>query len=187
MSVEPNGGDHARQGRTRRVHPRSWPWRVPRALRVLVNAVNRLGNASTLALLSPQSGVVATVGPHGRPQAALVGIAATDDAEIVFDTSRNSRKFANIARLRDVALVIGWDDEVTVQLEGPADVPTGTERERCLAAYFDQYPDGRQRAESPNITHIRVRPRWVRYSDFRPETFGSHEFTLDWTDGVAPR
>ena len=124
-------------------------------------------------------GVVATVGPNGAPQAALVGVAATDDGEIVFDTSRDSRKFANISPEHEVALVVGWDDEVTVQLEGTADVPSGTERDRCLDAYFEQYPDGRQRAESPNIVHVRSRPRWVRYSDVRPDPFGSTELTFD--------
>jgi general stress protein 26 len=124
-------------------------------------------------------GVVATVAPDGSPEAALVGVAATDAAELVFDTSRRSRKFANIEPASEVAFVIGWDDEVTVQCEGVADMPTGADHARCLQAYFAQYPDGRERAESPNIVHIRVRPHWVRYSDYRPDTFGSNEFTLD--------
>lgn len=119
--------------------------------------------------------VVASQGPDGTPQAALVGVAATDDAELVFDTSRSSRKFANIEREAKVAVVIGWDDEVTVQCEGPADVLTGADRERCLEAYFAQYPDGRDRAKSENIAHVRVRPRWVRLADFRPDTFGMTE------------
>ncbi len=42
--------------------------------------------------------VIASQGPQGTPQAALVGVAATDDAEIVFDTSGSTRKVANIER-----------------------------------------------------------------------------------------
>ena len=120
-------------------------------------------------------GVVASRGPDGSPQAALVGIAATDQGELVFDCSRDSRKYANIKRNSAVALVVGWDDEVTVQIEGRADVLSGMDLERCKAAYFNQYPDGQQRAESPEIAHIRVTPRWLRYSDYRPDTFGSSE------------
>jgi len=120
-------------------------------------------------------GVIASRGPDGSPQAALVGIAATDRGEIVFDCSRRSRKYANIERDPAVALVIGWDDEVTVQVEGSAQVLSGTDLERCKAAYFEQYPDGRGRAASPEIAHICVIPRWLRYSDYRPDTFGSSE------------
>jgi PPOX class probable F420-dependent enzyme len=119
--------------------------------------------------------VVASRGPDGAPQAALVGIAATDQGELVFDCSRDSRKYANIVRNPEVALVVGWDDEVTVQIEGLADILAGDDLKRCTAAYFEQYPDGRARAASPEIAHIRVTPRWLRYSDFRPQTFGSSE------------
>ncbi len=122
--------------------------------------------------------VVATRGPDGAPQAALVGIAATDTGELVFDCSRESRKYVNIERHPEVAVVVGWDDEVTVQIEGLADVLTGDELKRCTEAYFAQYPDGRARAQSPEIGHIRVTPRWLRHSDFRAESFGSSETRL---------
>ncbi len=120
-------------------------------------------------------GVIASRGPNGSPQAALVGIAATDQGELVFDCSRGSRKFANIERAPSIALVVGWDDEITVQIEGHGDVLSGVDLERCKAEYFEQYPDGQDRAESPEIAHVRVTPRWVRYADYRPDTFGSSE------------
>jgi PPOX class probable F420-dependent enzyme len=119
--------------------------------------------------------VVASRGPDGAPQAALVGIAATDVGELIFDTSRDSRKYANIERHPQVAVVVGWEDEVTVQIEGSADVLSGDDLTRCTASYFDQFPDGRERAESPEIGHIRITPHWVRHADFRPDTFGSSE------------
>jgi PPOX class probable F420-dependent enzyme len=123
--------------------------------------------------------VVATRGPDGAPEAALVGVAATDGAEIIFDTSVRSRKYRNIQAFPQVALVIGWDDEVTVQCEGTAHLLAGSERDRCLRAYLDQYPDGRQRAEDPEIAHVRIRPRWVRHSDYRPASFEIDETRLD--------
>ena len=122
--------------------------------------------------------VVATTGPRGEPQAALVGVACTDEAEIIFDTLISSRKYRNIQSRPDVAVVIGWDDEVTLQCEGTADILAGSDYERCTAAYFEQYPDGRDRAADPDICHIRIRPRWVRYSDFRSESFSVEEFQL---------
>jgi PPOX class probable F420-dependent enzyme len=120
--------------------------------------------------------VVATIGPDGAPQAALVGVTATDVGELVFDTSRASRKTANIGRDPHVAVVIGgWHDEVTVQCEGVADILDGTDLARCQPFYFEQYPDGRERAKDPDIVHVRVRPQWLRRADFRPESFGSSE------------
>ena len=122
--------------------------------------------------------VVATRDANGEPQAALVGVAATALGEIVFDTLTSSRKYRNINSHPRVALVIGWDDEVTLQCEGLADLPTGADLVRCTTAYFEQYPDGRQRAASPDIMHVRVRPRWLRYSDYRPDSFTIDELEL---------
>lgn len=79
----------------------------------------------------------------------------------------------------DLALVIGSENEVTVQCEGPANVLSGPERARCLSPYFDQYPDGRERARDPDVVHVRVRPRWLRYSDYRPDSFVVEETRLE--------
>ena len=113
-------------------------------------------------------GVVATLGPDGRPEAALVGIAATDGCELVFDAAVESRKVANLARDPRVAVVVGgaMDDERTLQCEGVADRPAGDEDEAVCEAYFAQYPDGRARWNRADITHYRVRVAWLRYSDY---------------------
>jgi pyridoxine/pyridoxamine 5'-phosphate oxidase len=120
--------------------------------------------------------VVATRDAYGEPQAALVGVAATEQGEIVFDTLTSSRKYRNVSSRPWVALVIGWDDEVTLQCEGVADLPLGEDLDHCQGAYFERYPDGRQRAASPDITHVRVRPGWLRYSDYRSDSFTIEEF-----------
>jgi len=111
-------------------------------------------------------GVQSTVSSSGDPQAAVVGIAVTSELEIVFDTVDTSRKCRNLRANPRIAFVIGWDQEITVQLEGIADEPTGKERERVLESYFAAYPDGRDRVAWKGITHFRVRPTWIRYSDF---------------------
>lgn len=123
--------------------------------------------------------VVATRSADGAPEAALVGVACTDAGELIFDTSIDSRKYRNISEFDRVAVVIGWDDETTVQCEGRAEVLTGAARDRCLPVYFAQYPDGRDRAESSTIAHMRIRPDWLRRSDFRPDSFAVEEFQLD--------
>ena len=110
--------------------------------------------------------VQASIGADGSPQAAVVGFAVSDALEIVFDTVSSSRKYRNLRDDPRVALVIGWEHEITVQIEGVADLPIGDELERARACYFATYPDGRERLAWPGITHFRVRPTWVRYSDF---------------------
>ena len=110
--------------------------------------------------------VEATVGPDGAPQCAVVGFAVSDDLEIVFDTLESTRKACNLHRDPRIALTIGWDDAMTAQIEGVADFPTGAELDRVRECYFVPYPDGRDRLAWPGITHVRVRPSWVRVSDF---------------------
>jgi hypothetical protein len=54
-----------------------------------------------------------------------------------------------------------------VQLEGVADEPAGAELAPLKERYLARFPDGREREAWPGITYFRVRPTWVRYSDFR--------------------
>jgi general stress protein 26 len=118
-------------------------------------------------LKTKKFGVVASVSPEGKPQSAVVGIAVTDDLEILFDTLTTTRKVRNLRRARSVSLVVGWDrDEITVQIDGIADEPHGAELARLKETYFAVHPGGREREGWPNITWVRVRPQWLRYSDF---------------------
>lgn len=54
-----------------------------------------------------------------------------------------------------------------MQLEGLCDEPAGAELERLRAVYLARFPDGQERMAWPDITYVRVRPTWIRYSDFR--------------------
>lgn len=126
--------------------------------------------AELLAFLRTQRlAVQASRGPDDSVQAAIIGIGVTDTLEIVFDTLATTRKARNLRVSPRLALVIGgWTsgDERTVQYEGIADEPAGTELDRLKAAYFDAWPDGRSRANWPGLTYVRVRPTWIRYSDY---------------------
>jgi hypothetical protein len=116
--------------------------------------------------------VEASVSAERGPQAAVIGIAISDEFEVFFDTLSSSRKYQNLKRDPRLALVIGWDLEqaCTVQLEGLADEPQGAELERLKASYFAVFPDGVARAEWPGIAYVRVRPTFLRFSDFRGQT-----------------
>jgi pyridoxamine 5'-phosphate oxidase-like protein len=125
--------------------------------------------------------VQASVSPLGAPQAAVVGFIVTDDFEIVFDTVDTTRKVVNLRRNARCALVIGGlvnGDERTVQYEGITDEPAGIELERLKELYFDRFPDGRDRQHWPGLTYIRVRPQWLRFSDFNQSPPTIVEFTF---------
>jgi pyridoxine/pyridoxamine 5'-phosphate oxidase len=116
--------------------------------------------------------VEATASKEQAPQAAIIGFAVTERLELVFDTLASSRKATNLRANPRVALVIGgWNDSDprTVQYEGVADFPTGAELERVKQTYFGAFPDGTTRISWPGITYARVKPAWVRGSDFRSE------------------
>jgi len=110
--------------------------------------------------------VEATVAKDGAPQAAVIGIAISDELEIIFDTLDSTRKFANLRSDPRIALVVGWDKEATAQIDGVAHFPTGAELDRARDVYLSVYPDGRDRLGWPGITHVLVRPSFVRFSDF---------------------
>ena len=110
--------------------------------------------------------VLATTSANGTPESAVMGIAVTPELEIVFDTLTSSRKYANLVARPNCSLVVGWEDEVTVQIEGIARAPLGAELRRYQEAYFAVWPDGRARMSWRNIAYFVVKPHWVRYSNF---------------------
>ena len=122
--------------------------------------------------------VVSTVNESGAPEAALMGFAFTSANEIVFDTLASSRKAVNLARNPAAALVIGWDDNISLQIEGPARRPVGDDLASAKAAYFREWPDGRARENWPDIAYVVVKPKWVRYSNYAAGPPVVEEFTL---------
>lgn len=113
--------------------------------------------------------VQASVSPSNVPQAALIGVIVNDRFELFFDTLGSSRKVANLRLSPAIAFVIGPTDAAslrTVQYEGLADEPAGADLDQFLNLYFDRFPDGRTRRNSPDIAYFRVKPSWIRYSDF---------------------
>ena len=124
--------------------------------------------------------VEASVSSSGLPQAAIVGVAVGDDFELVFDTLLSTRKAANLRENPGIGVVFGgWSlgEERTVQYEGVADQPRGVEAERVKELYFSVWPDGRDRLSWAGLIHIRVRPTWLRYSDFAQSPEAILEFS----------
>jgi pyridoxine/pyridoxamine 5'-phosphate oxidase len=110
--------------------------------------------------------VVGSISVEGAPQSALVGMAVTEDLEIVFDTLNTTRKYRNLVSNPMASVVVGWEGEKTVQFEGEAFLPEGKELARYKKAYFSKWPDGVDRQNWPGLVYFVVRPRWIRFSDF---------------------
>jgi general stress protein 26 len=120
-------------------------------------------------LRSHRYGVEASNAKEGPPEAALIGFTVNERLELFFDSFDSTRKVANLRRDPRIAFVIGGHapgDARTVQYEGEADLPTGAELEHFKSDYFAVHPDGLRRSTLPGITYFRVRPRWIRCTDF---------------------
>lgn len=110
-----------------------------------------------------ERGVAATVSAGGEPEAALVGMVALDDGTILFTSRSESRKVANLVGNGAVALVVGTEGAVTLQLEGSAEVASAA-RAKELEPVFLRHAPG-SRVTDPGFALVIVRPRWVRSYD----------------------
>jgi hypothetical protein len=128
--------------------------------------------------------VVASINADAAPQAAVVGVAVLDDLSLVFDTVATTRKAANLLRWPAVAFVFGSLEAAaarTVQYEGVAERVTDAASD-AIGSYLAAFPDGRARQQWPGLLYFRVRPRWIRYSDFGTDPVTLVELTAGEID-----
>jgi uncharacterized pyridoxamine 5'-phosphate oxidase family protein len=123
--------------------------------------------------------VVGSISPEGAPQSALVGMAVTEELEIVFDTLNTTRKYRNLVSNPKASVVVGWEGEKTVQFEGEAFLPEGDDLARYKSVYFSKWPDGVDRQNWPGLVYFVVRPRWIRFSDFNQRPPRVEEMVFD--------
>jgi len=125
--------------------------------------------------------VVATTSPDGAPEAAFVGFAVTPALEVIFETTDATRKCLNLRHDPRISLVVG-NDQRTLQYEGIADEPLGSELETLKTAFFSTWPQLRSHEEWPGLTYFRIKPRWVRFSSYyRPRSI--EEVTFEVKNG----
>ncbi len=117
-------------------------------------------------LKAQRYGVIATATPDGKPEAALVDLAATESGEIIFETTSATRKFENLRNNPRVALVVGWEDDQTLQIDGMVDAPSGSELARLRDFYLSVFPQKVSHPNWPGNHYFRVRPSWMRFSDY---------------------
>src|SRR4051812_31706743 len=93
-------------------------------------------------------GVVSTVDRSNKPESAIVAVSETENLELIFGTSSESRKFANIAGNPSVSFVVGWGP-ITIQYEGTARLTEGKEALECQEMHLAKNPASKKFASDP--------------------------------------
>ena len=152
-------------------------------MQILSSMITR---AELLAFMRSHRLVVeSSVHPEGGPQSAVVGVAVSDDFEIVFDTLEGSRKAESLRHHPEIAFVFAdltGKDERTVQCEGVVGQATAADLERLIDLYLEVFPDGRERQKWPGLIYVTTRLTWLRYADYNQNPVEILEF-----DGEALR
>lgn len=113
--------------------------------------------------------VIATAGEHS-PEAATVGFSESPSLELVIGTSTSTRKYQNIMKNPQVAIVIGFNGEQTVQYEGTARQLIGEELEQRQTSHFKKLPEVEHFKNDPGQMYLLITPTWIRYTDYsQPE------------------
>jgi nitroimidazol reductase NimA-like FMN-containing flavoprotein (pyridoxamine 5'-phosphate oxidase superfamily) len=120
--------------------------------------VQDLLNSQRLAVLSTQM--------SGRPYSNLIAFAATEDLkDILFATTRATRKFANLTAEPHVSLLIDnrsnqetdFGETSAVTVLGTAAEVLGPEREKYLKVYLKKHPYLEEFVSSPTSALIKVK------------------------------
>jgi general stress protein 26 len=121
--------------------------------------------------------IIATFGEE-YPESACVEF-GNDGLTIIFDTNDDSRKFNNIRKNPKVSLVIGWEDERTVQYEGIAALlEEGPELDRLKQVYSEKSPEAQKWENTEGNVYFKVEPNWIRYTDLNVEPRRVAEFSF---------
>ena len=110
-------------------------------------------------------GVLATTNAKGNPEAAVIEFSERESFELIFDTFAIYRKYENIRKNPNVAVVIGWDENITVQYEGTALELSGKELKECQKIHIAKLPDSAKFMSMMGVTYFKTIPKWIRYSD----------------------
>jgi len=111
------------------------------------------------ALLASQHLAVLATHHQGQPHASLVAFAASPDGRnLLFATTRTSRKFANLQADPRAALLIDsrgqaaadFHEAMALSAKGPVREVAGTERESLAAVFLAKHPHLREFVGAPS-------------------------------------
>lgn len=109
--------------------------------------------------------VLATATPDGKPGASVIEFSETDNFELIFDTFEHFRKYKSLKDNPYVAVVIGWDKDITVQFYGKATKLQIDELERYQKIHIKKLPDSAKFVNMKGIKYFKVIPELIKYTD----------------------
>jgi len=109
--------------------------------------------------------VIATSNSQGKPEDAVLEFSERDNLELIFDTFSTYRKYKNLQTNKNVAFVIGWDNDITVQYEGEAFELQNKERDEYQKIHLRKLPNSAKFVSMEEIRYFKVLPKWIRYSN----------------------
>ena len=146
-------------------------------------------NARLIAFIQRHElGVIATSSTAAIPEAALVNIAVTPFFEIIFETTAATRKCVNLRDNPRVAMVIGWEDDQTLQIDGCVEVLEGSARDRLKDIFMTAFPRKASHEFWPGNDFYRVKPYWARFSNYNlPRKVEEFHFSENTPDPIRRR
>lgn len=122
--------------------------------------------------------VVSTVNTGNKPESALVGVGETDNLELIIGTPNSTRKYKNLLSNKNVAVVIGGKEHITVQYEGVAEELEGEEYNKLTEIFYAKNPTARRFEEDPNERFFKITPSWIRYTNYENNPSEIFEITF---------
>lgn len=121
-------------------------------------------------LQSHPMATISTIAPGTiQPESALIAFAETENLEIIFETFVDTRKWHNLQRNPNVALVVGWDPNhhITLQYEGIASPIASNKVDHYRNIFLTKdTPCTEAFLHDPRVRLFKIRPTWLRYSDY---------------------
>ena len=117
-------------------------------------------------LLTSQRLAVLSTQMSGRPYSNLIAFAATEDLkEILFATTRATRKYANLMAEPHVSLLVDnrsnqetdFGEASAVTVLGGAEEVRGSERDRYVQLYLNKHPYLKEFVTAPSCALIKIR------------------------------
>ena len=114
----------------------------------------------------------------GQPEAAVIGFAEQNDLSLIVGTSSQTRKYKNLKSNKQVALVIGWDSQGTLQYEGEVEELPAEDSPKYVEIMGEKNPFSRRFGEDPNQRYFKVTPTWIRLTDHTKSPDGVEEISF---------
>lgn len=118
----------------------------------------------------PRLTVISTVNKDGKPESALMTYAVLEGEALtlILSTRLNTRKWANLKTNKHVSLVFGGGfSDAEVQFEGEAELFEDAASYKILEdVYFEQNPETLQFRGIPELVFLKVKPTWIRFTDY---------------------